>query len=783
MERKVQIYIEGERLELFNDEKIGINSTVQNIADIAKVFTDFSQSFTVPASPNNNKIFEHFYANEVDGTLNYNIRRDAFIEIDLNSFRTGKIQLEKSEIKNLATDSYTLTFYGDVRSLKDRFSEDKLSQLDYSAYTHPYTGAEVLDRVTDIGMSYDVRYPLISSKRVWQYDEPTTPLDNIDTIDGRIFYDELFPAIKVARVLDVIEATYGVTFSGSWLQTQRFQQLFMLCKNAETFTNLTPTQRVDITAESNASNFDDIYSVANDTATYTFQSNTEFGDGEHFMYMDIQSLSVPCTYYIDAYRNGVLAGTYTGTTTQSIYWGNVLNVQGVNETFYFEIRANTSVTIDIQLRNEFKYLITDPSGSGQVFLYTSYQTATCANAVLVGDLNIAQNMPDIKVSDFFSGLLKEFNLTCYPLSTTEFYLEPLEDWYARGVNYDITQYVTTDSIEIARIPLYKKISFSYQKSESFMNNEFLGFFNRSYGDLDNAFNYDGSDYSVQVPFENLLFNKFSGTEIQVGYALKNSPNFEPYVPKPVLLYYNGMIDIAANDFKFDDGNIIYNIGNYALFGSDIVENTINYSLNWGLEVSSFYQTIISNSLYQTYYSNILNNLYDRKNRLTTVKCILPISILTGLKLNDKLIIRDKRYIINEMKTELTTGEVTFTLIYDLRPIVRRRKFRPSITDTEVTVGTNMKNLSVQGDVDISGTDIISATPATFTTDTLITFELPPYGDVVYEIGSEEGDYIVSEDGIDILINEEGDLELLTATINYTMQDGTIETEFIDISRA
>jgi hypothetical protein len=781
MERKVQIYIEGERLELFNDEKINVNSTVQNIADIAKVFTDFSQSFTVPATPKNNAIFEHFYANEVDGTLNYNLRRDAFIEIDLSSFRTGKIQLEKSEIKNLYTDSYTLTFYGDVRSLKDRFSEDKLSQLDYSAYTHPYTGAEVLDRVTDIGMTYDVRYPLISSKRVWQYDEPTTPLDNIDTIDGRIFYDELFPAIKVARVFDVLEATYGVTFSGSWLQTQRFQQLFMLCKNANSFTNLTPTERIDITAQSNPSSFDDIYSVANDNAIYTYQ-DTELGDGEHFMYMDIQSLSQPCTYYIDAYRNGVLAGTFTGTTTQTIYWGNVLNVQGVNETFYFEVRADTTVTIGIQLRSTFSYTVVDPLTGAQSTM-TSLQLATCADAVLVGDLNIAQNMPDIKVSDFFSGILKEFNLTCYPISPTEFYLEPLEDWYARGIDYDITQFVTTDSIDIARIPLYKKINFSYQKSESFMNREFLGFFNRSYGDLENAFDFDGSEYSVQVPFENLLFNKFSGTEIQVGYALKDSPSFEPYIPKLVLMYYNGMVDIAANDFKFDDGSIIYNIGNYALFGSDIVENTINYSLNWGLEVSSFYQTIISNSLYQTYYSNILNNLYDRKNRLTTVKCILPISILTQLKLNDKLIIRDKRYIINEMKTELTSGEVTFTLIYDLRPIRRRRKIRPSIGDTQVTVGTNMKNLSVQGDVDISGTDIISATPDTFTEDTLIVFELPPFGDEVVEIVSEELDYIVSENGQNILINEEGDLELFTATINYTMQDGTIETEYIDITRS
>ena len=34
--RDVQIYIEGKRLELFNDEKIEINSSVQNIQDIAK---------------------------------------------------------------------------------------------------------------------------------------------------------------------------------------------------------------------------------------------------------------------------------------------------------------------------------------------------------------------------------------------------------------------------------------------------------------------------------------------------------------------------------------------------------------------------------------------------------------------------------------------------------------------------------------------------------------------------------------------------------------------------
>ena len=50
------IYLNSERLELFKDETVELNSSVQNINDISKTFTDYSQSFTVPASDDNNKI-------------------------------------------------------------------------------------------------------------------------------------------------------------------------------------------------------------------------------------------------------------------------------------------------------------------------------------------------------------------------------------------------------------------------------------------------------------------------------------------------------------------------------------------------------------------------------------------------------------------------------------------------------------------------------------------------------------------------------------------------------
>ena len=52
----VQLYIEGTRVDLFKDENINLTQTIQNVRDIEKVFTDFSKSFTIPASKTNNKV-------------------------------------------------------------------------------------------------------------------------------------------------------------------------------------------------------------------------------------------------------------------------------------------------------------------------------------------------------------------------------------------------------------------------------------------------------------------------------------------------------------------------------------------------------------------------------------------------------------------------------------------------------------------------------------------------------------------------------------------------------
>ena len=234
--RQIQVYIEGNKLDLFQDEQINVTSKQQDINDISKVFSDYSQSFSVPSTPNNDAIFSYFYNSDfgdiedVSTQFDVNVRKEAFIEIDYTTFRRGKIQLEKAEIKNNQADSYQVTFYGEVTSLKDKFGDEKLVDLSYLAtYGHAYTGAEVQNRITDGNTNYVLRYPIITDRIVTYGDGASTDISPTGSDD--IAYNELFPAIKVIGIFAAIEIKYGVDFQGAFLQDKRFQNCFLWCKN------------------------------------------------------------------------------------------------------------------------------------------------------------------------------------------------------------------------------------------------------------------------------------------------------------------------------------------------------------------------------------------------------------------------------------------------------------------------------------------------------------------------------------------------------------------------
>ena len=644
----VSIYIQPiengifERLDLFDDEKISITSSIQNINDISKIFTDFSQSFTVPASKKNNRILKNWWENSIDNGFDARKRKNSYIELDTINFKNGKLQLEKSSFKEGICDSYTLTFFGSLISLKDTFNGLLLKDLNTGEFDFSYSAAGVRTKVTT-QTNDNVKFPLISSLNAWTY-------AGISTIEGTINASELFPALRLRKVLELIENKFNITFEGYFIDTDsRFLNAYLLLKNAEVFTIKYQPIYINYQTKVGTANYID-FNLG--TGQMTFTANPTIQKRTVTVNITNSVANVPFTLY--CYKDSLVASSVKLISIVGTQNALLFEKLGGDEdlskyTFRIGYEGNSSFTSNAILE-------TTQSGIGA----TSMTITQSLTQTPPSTINIASYMPDQKIEDFFSGVLKMFNLTCYSEQENVYKIEQLESYYFNGNKVDLSKYIKTDKLDIDRNKLYNKINFQFEKSENLISSNYLSNNRISYGDLMAEFENDGSSYEVKLPFENILFSGVA-SNLSLGYLLKT--DLKAYIPKPIILYDYGTLQ-SCPQFYFNG----ISTTTYNAFGGETFIGGNTYSINFGSEQSPMTNNLIANSLYTQYYQAYLDNVFNQKARLIKLSAVLPISILTTLKLNDSIIIRDKKYIINTMTFDLTNGETSLELLTDFREL-------------------------------------------------------------------------------------------------------------------
>ena len=642
----------AKRIELFQDEKISLTSSIQNINDISKVFTDYSQSFTIPASDNNNQIFKHWYENSLDNAFDQRARYDGYIEIDTATFRVGRWQLESASIKKNRVEDYKITFYGNLKSLSDKFGENKLKDIStLNDYSFSYTGANVLSKVTS-STAQNVMFPFISSNRIWNVGGSGASTDNINTNGHALNYRELYPAVNLPSIFNAIESHYGLQFTGTFLSDKRFTDAYIWFKNNEQalVSVLGSPSKVNFTTFIGFSDFLQVNATNDTVKVYDL---IPFNYAEISIDLTFNIATIPS---MQVYKNGsfIFNTSTIGLLPQTTFNFNfAIGNDNLNDVYEFYIQTSDATTYTGVLRQVWLNDTTNEETTTDLYNVAGNTSNT---------LNLNALAPDIKVTDFVTGILKAFNLTAFSEDGINFTIEQLENWYYLGGIKDFSQHTVSD-FEFNRIKPYKKIDFKYQKSENILNRFFFDTNQREYGDLSYSFTNDGSDYTIQLPFENIAFNRFTSTQLQVAYAVK--PDLAKYILKPVLLY---RYDLLPANYHFNNGVSSSSQTTYNAFGQDIVKSAQRYTNNFGIEISSLDFLLVNNSLFNTYYLAYLTNLYSLKSRMVKVKMRLPYLELLNLKLNDRIVIRDKRYIINQYTTDLTTFESDFELIQDFRSI-------------------------------------------------------------------------------------------------------------------
>ena len=684
----IQLYIQGQRMDLFADETISVTSSIQNSKDIGKIFTDFSQSFTIPASKNNNKVLKHYYNTTIAEGSSIDARKklDGLIEINHATFKKGKIRVDGVKMKDNLPEVYKITFFGSTVTLPELFGEDKLSDVgSLSAYDHPYDAAQVKLGFEGSLESGNIVYPLISHTKRLYYDSA-----GVTTDDGNLYYDatksdrgldyrDLKPALKVKSIIDAIGTEYGLTFQSDFFESSMFNELYMwLHRSKGQMTAAAGTTQV-----SNVEGF--LFDSGTDFVQFVDNNSKMLLETYDFVYesKDYQAtLSIipvgSGEYTVSVYNNNTLYDTVSGQT------GNFIKQYDLdgNSIWALTVVIETSGGItDYDAQWSVEEFLVDNSSYGGGFLNQSGVYRSDDQSI-ISQVIITDNIPNMKVLDFMTNIFKLFNLTAYVLPDGKIYVETLDDFYADGSPFDITKYVDRNNNDIDRAIPYKKISLEFPEPKTFFaqkTNEING--GTGYGNLtyDGGEKFDGGDYTVKVDFEKVVYERMTNINTDTitnigwgwfvdykGSSLEDIEKVSSIVEKP-LLFFNVSESAGGTPISWKSGthSEITTYNRPANINADQSQ-----TLNFGTELDEYNRSgasaiVNSNSLFENFYKTYITQVFDRRARIYKYSAKLPSSILLKYNLNDTFTVFDQDYIINNININLITGDTKLELINKL----------------------------------------------------------------------------------------------------------------------
>lgn len=582
--QNVELYINGQRADLFDNDRVTLQSSIQDIRDIQKVFTDYTKGLSLPASKTNNKIFKHFYNFDIVGGFNARKKESAELHINYAPFKIGKIALNSVNMRNNKPFSYNVTFFSNILELSDRLGSKLLSELPYlrGTYDHDLNEATIKEGFEDgldlNGQTNSIIYPLISPKKRLYFDSrgssapvgeifsgnlyhesfvaggggatcnPSDPSSCASTTQG-LTWNDLKPAIRAIHVIEAIEDQINIDFTRDFFGTTAFDNLYL-------WLNTNPEDNSEIAEEQNAVLTN--WNLYNGTSAI----NQIFFTGENLnMFVNV----TPETYKYELTWNVSITGTpvpYVGkiidnATNQVLFQfeETTANLQ-VTRTFInygsinpvnirFEITSTGSLSFNSNIKIDIL------SQTNVLYDSVEYETGISGGAVSTqGTLELYKQFPKIKALDFLTGIWKMFNLTAYYVDDIrdsnygKIYVDTLDNYYNSNTSnplggvIDLQNYIdVTESVIDSALP-YTQINFKYQEPDTLLAEQHLEKFgyvfgNEEYSELEE--NVDNErQYDINVPFAHFKYERLLDTNtslnttrdtlIQWGYSASGDIN-------------------------------------------------------------------------------------------------------------------------------------------------------------------------------------------------------------------------------------------------------------------
>lgn len=712
MQLQLQLYIEGQPVELHDNESVVLRQSIQDVRDIKKIFTDFTKTFNVPASKNNNKIFKHFYNSSIEGFDARN-KKTAQLHLNYNFFKNGKIRLEGVQMANNKPVNYRITFFGETINLPDLVGDDKLDQLaQLSDFAVEYDADTIIDLmgtpkdVTTNGEDFEdaVVVPLITHSQRLYYDssediEGTGNLALGSTTKG-VEYQQLKPAIRVYAVIKAIERQYGLVFSDHFFNKSNlaFYNLYMwlhrrkggVFEEGETL----QTPMFNFGAFSGYQNMISSFSrLGFKNRIYQNPNNVN----RQFKCGIIPNSSVTQYNFVikkngeEWFRQDNVVGT-----TDFINFSRDYDIESGEDfyTFFVETDESDTFKLVVDVKQNVKRLF---GWSTDVTSATSYQLTTSSDV----EIYAGTETPQIKVIDFLTGIFKMFNLTAYQEDNV-IIVRTLDSFYDSSTKtHDITEYLDKSTSEVNAIMPYSEIELTYKGGDTLFCKKHEEFTNLKWGTahFNNKGIYEGGTYQIEIPFEHQKFERLldvgdnnSQTSIQWGWSVDDKQ--DSYLGSPLLFYvHHVQAAIVGGNTPIEvkkNSELSVAVLSYHIPSNTLELDTASQTIHFGAERNEYTNDVYTQSLFETYYKKYIVDSFNINRRLSKFKAYLPLSVINTLKLQDKIRIFNDLYKINVITTNFETGVSNLELINevsDFRTFTNDKDLAKTI-DTSVVTADN-----------------------------------------------------------------------------------------------
>ena len=692
--------------DLYEDEDIPLSLSIDDFKNVAEKTQSYSKDFNLPATKRNNRIFTQIFeiTNSVESnaeSFNPYVQTQCVLKQDGNVIFKGFLKL--IDIVNKEGEiSYNVNLYSESIILVDVLQNRLFRDLDFDELTHDYNKTNITDSwydSTGITLSEDLelnsfaRDSSLSLNKTTVLKYPFVDWTGNLSVDSTTNYpilnkleDAFRPFIQCKYIVDKIFNDAGFTYTSTFLDSSTFTNLFM------DFNWGAGDMPIEVNSNSVVGNYNatskhyagssytnlrltfpttSLASVNYDTSTHKITSpnnNSEFAitydyelaveNGSPFAgyrWLVTKADGSP-SISIDELQgtlNPLSSGSFSGSFTITLDQGDTLEAQfksSIANMFYqtFDVSITTTATVNIT-RN-----------------ITGVTEATLLNN-LRGDLG---------QWEFIKGFINMFNLIIRQDETnpTNLLIETYDTVFNdidkgltlanRKITHDWTSKIDASEIKLTPLDLAKETKFDYiEDDKDFAANLYKNTFIEPYGSK--TFTARGN--TIFVESEEVSATPFAATIVKPLFdytpqfltpAIYSSDGgvYQSFDNKPRILYKT-----SASPFTMTSGTSYSIPAQNGVTGTGTETKYLKFShttdlppLSTSLDLNFSPHLLIGisgntlNSLYQQYWSNYFDELYNFDTKTMTVKVNLNAADITQFDFRNKVMIQNRVFRVNKI---------------------------------------------------------------------------------------------------------------------------------------